>query len=197
LAGINYKANDGSEQFFRVDLDSGSAPGAGDYAIDIAMGDASSGHLENFNIYDNNDVLIDGTGGGSGISTNTGEYVDATLNTVAATTEWTGTPVVKTFSTTIFRLGIGGETLAGDVSVASFRLTFQEVPPTPVDVGSWITTEVGTYVRGITDQFGGGGNILEAWKAEAEAAAIAGPPYPYFQPVLKRLMLEYFISIQP
>lgn len=59
----------------------------------------------------------------------------------------------------------------------------------------WFVTEIGRWVRGLTNQFDGH-PTLARWKAEAEAAAIAGAPYPWFTSELQRRFLDYFISVQ-
>jgi len=59
----------------------------------------------------------------------------------------------------------------------------------------WFVTEIGRWVRGLTTQFDGH-PILARWKAEAEAAASAGAPYPWFTSELQRRFLDYFISVQ-
>src|SRR6185503_13784763 len=63
LAGINYKSNNGSPVLFKVDLSSGSAPGAGTYTVDLAVGDFNFSHQNAFQVKDTNTVLIDGTAG--------------------------------------------------------------------------------------------------------------------------------------
>lgn len=74
------------------------------------------------------------------------------------------------------------------------------VIPPGGDAGSpggtdWFVTEIGRWVRGLTTQFDGH-PTLARWKAEAEAAAIAGAPYPWFTSELQRRFLDYFISVQ-
>src|SRR3990167_669806 len=57
LGGINYGS---SPTQFRVDLASGSNPGAGDYAIDLAAGDAQGGVLtySDINVKDTSTSVI-------------------------------------------------------------------------------------------------------------------------------------------
>ena len=66
------------------------------------------------------------------------------------------------------------------------------LPSTGLD---WLDTEIGRWVRGITNQFDGH-LTLARWKAEALAAAQAGPTYPWFTSELQRRFLDYFISVQ-
>lgn len=123
IAGINYNPNSNGVRTFQVDLSSGSAPGAVTYTIDLAVGDASASHPQWFQVKDSSTVLIDGSGGGSGITTATDEYVDATLAKVTATTSWTGATVDKTFATTTVNLDHGNTGLSDVTSLAHFRLT--------------------------------------------------------------------------
>ncbi|HJQ66345.1 MAG TPA: hypothetical protein VJ816_08210 [Gemmatimonadales bacterium] len=121
IDGINYIGN-GTVRTFTIDLSSGSAPGAGTYTVDVAAGDPSAGHNQGFKVFDNTTVVLDGSNGGSGFTTTTGHYIDATLADVAATTSWTGTTTNKTFATTTAKLGIGYG--SGDATtIAHFRLT--------------------------------------------------------------------------
>lgn len=129
IAGINYKTHaTGGPRTFQVDLSSGSAPGAGNYLVDIAMGDAGAAQLQDFKLLDTSTVLIDGTNGGAGFATLSGHYRDATLTDIAATTTWTGTQVAKTFATTLAKLTINFDDIVNFVdadTVAHFRLTLQ------------------------------------------------------------------------
>ncbi len=138
IAGINYVSNT-LTKVWRVDLSSGSAPGASTYTIDLAVGDASAGHSAQwFQVFDTSTLLIDGSGGGAGLSTTTGHFIDASLANVAATTSWTGTPVSKTFATTIVELQYGLNGLADVTSVAHFRLTLgTPTPPSGVTGMPW------------------------------------------------------------
>jgi len=110
---------------WRADLDSGSAPGAGDYLIDFAAGNAAAPRAARLQVKDDSTVLIDATNGTSGYNMAAGHYLDATLSDIAATTTWTGTPVAKTFASTIARfvLNPGPETLSFNCAIAHFRLT--------------------------------------------------------------------------
>ena len=127
IVGINFTANDGTPRNFTIDLASGSAPGAGTYSIDLADGDAANfSHPEDFKILDTATVLIDGTNGGAGFTTTQAQYVDATLAIVTATINWTGTPVTKTFATTMAIIRTSIDNLGDNNCLAHFRLTLQE-----------------------------------------------------------------------
>ena len=134
LAGINF-ATSGVVRTFTVDLASGSAPGAGDYAVDLACGNAVfSTPKVDFKLFDNATLLIDGTNGGAGFNPAADHYRDATLTDVAATSSWTGTPVTKTFASTTVIFGHGYDNIGDNWQVAHFRLTLQAggavaVPP--------------------------------------------------------------------
>ena len=126
IAGIQYKENGFGERFFQADLSSGSAPGAGDYTADLALGDTFA-NKQAFKLYDDTSVLIDGTNGGAGYSTEAGHYIDATLTDVTASTTWTGTTVSKTFATTTAKVGIAAADAGFSLSttIAHFRLTLE------------------------------------------------------------------------
>ena len=120
IAGHVY-ANGATDGTFRIDLDSGSAPGAGDYALDIASGSQAGGDGK-FQIKDNTTVLITATR----VSLAANHFLDATLTDVTATTTWTGTPVVKTFASTIVYVISNYDDSGAHFSLlAHFRLTLQ------------------------------------------------------------------------
>jgi hypothetical protein len=122
IAGGNYSSTGG--RTFTVDLSSGSAPGTGNYTVDLAFGDPTTGRSHNFELRDTSTVLIDGTNGGTQYTTQADEYIDATLALISATTTWTGTTVSKTFATTTANLvyNVQGTNLT---ILAHFRLTLQ------------------------------------------------------------------------
>ena len=133
IAGENYRDNvNGSPSVFTVDLSSGSAPGAGNYTVDLAMGAASYGTLQHYQLLDTSTLLIDGTNGGSGFSTLTDHFRDATVADVAATTSWTGATSEETFATTTVNLSVGGIAGGSWTTPAHFRLTLQAGAATAV-----------------------------------------------------------------
>jgi len=125
IAGDNYTANAGTPSNFQVDLSSGSAPGAGTYTIDLAMGDSQAARTGEFRLKDNATVLIDGTNGGAGFVTNTGHFIDATLTDVTASVAWTGTTVSKVFSSSTVNLETGKDNIGGFTLMAHLRLALQ------------------------------------------------------------------------
>lgn len=137
LAGANYHVNDASQPKFVVDLSSGSAPGAGTYLVDLAAGD---GGTQDFKVYDNTTVLIDGTNGGSGYPVASVHWIDASLaNVVSGQFQtWPGTPVLKTFASTTAKLGIAVDAPGNITTLAHFRLTLQGGTSTNItpDTGS-------------------------------------------------------------
>ncbi|HJT92445.1 MAG TPA: hypothetical protein VJ777_10935 [Mycobacterium sp.] len=129
IAGSNYNGsvgNNGVVKQFKVDLSSGSAPGAGTYDVDVAMGETGFADIQDFKILDTSTVLIDGTNGGAGYVTGSGHFIDATLANIVASTTWTGTKATKTFATTLAAVGIGYDNVGGLSIVAHFRLTLQD-----------------------------------------------------------------------
>lgn len=128
IAGINDCTNNVAN-YFSIDLSSGSAPGAGTYMIDCAFGYALAQERVDFEIRDTATVLIDGRGGGNGITTTAaGKFIDATLAVVTASTTWTGTPVSKTFATQLCVVACALDNVSGgntDTPLAHFRLTLQ------------------------------------------------------------------------
>jgi hypothetical protein len=125
IAGQVYRNNTGVSSTWQVDLASGSAPGAGTYAVDLAFGATYAGPVNDFKLFDSTTLLIDGTNGGAGYATAGGHYRDATLTDIAATTTWTGTTVNKTFATTTAKLTISIDTLSSYTAIDHFRLTLQ------------------------------------------------------------------------
>lgn len=119
IAGANWTS---TSKTFQVDLSSGSAPGAGDYSVDIAAGDPGNSNPVNFDLKDNTTSLIYRSGY-FGLAAN--EFMDATLTEVTATTTWTGTPVTKTFASTTANLVISPDNV-GFSMMAHFRLTLEE-----------------------------------------------------------------------
>ena len=132
IAGINYSLPT-VEGIFRIDLASGSAPGAGLYTIDIALGDAgaaSGTHAQDARIKDDSTTLTTLTA-----STNEDHFLDATTADVAATTNWTGATANQTFATTTCYVVMNpGGTNADFTTIAHFRLTFN-AGATPTWVG--------------------------------------------------------------
>jgi hypothetical protein len=124
IAGKNGRGNDGNPKDFRVDLASGSAPGAGNYTVDIAFGDPLFTTNANFKLRDTTTVLIDGTNGATGyFALTVNQYLDASLALVAGGATWTGTPVAVTFATTTANLTLNYYSGGGQDEIAHFRLT--------------------------------------------------------------------------
>jgi hypothetical protein len=128
IAGANGEGN-GTPREFNVNLSSGSAPGAGTYTNDIAVGDSLASVRADFKVLDDTTVLIDGTNGGAGFGTAANDYIDASLAVVTATTTWTGATVSKTFATTTAKVQIAMDVIASYTFLAHFRLTLAPTPP--------------------------------------------------------------------
>jgi hypothetical protein len=127
IAGINYEPNGaGLSRSLVVDLSSGSAPGAGTYTIDLAVGDQAFAHPEDCIVYDNVTALITilaTTGGG-------GHFFDATTADVTASGTWTGTTVSKSFASTTAKVTLDATSSGSDfTTLAHFRLTKAGGPP--------------------------------------------------------------------
>lgn len=121
IAGYNY-IDPGNEVTFQVDLSSGSAPGAGTYAVDFALGAADGGTFnQEWVLKDDTSALITVTG----VTTSAGHYYDATVTNIAATTTWTGTSVNKVFASTTANFIGNVAAPAGYSGVAHFRLALQ------------------------------------------------------------------------
>ena len=110
---------------FRIDLSSGSAPGAGTYTVDLAFGDPAGSRIANFEVKDDATVVIDGRNGGAGFTTATGHFIDATLADVAATTTWTGATASKAFASTTVNVNVDPDNVGGYTLINHFRLTLQ------------------------------------------------------------------------
>jgi hypothetical protein len=129
IAGAVDNFNGTDHGIFKVDLTSGSAPGSGNYSVDLAFGSHAQGlgnSDHDFYIKDNTTVVIDGTNGGSGFQTAVDHHIDATLSDVSATTTWTGTPASVTFSSTAAFIVLNPDSLATKhTALNHFRLTLQ------------------------------------------------------------------------
>jgi hypothetical protein len=85
---------------------------------------------------------------------------------------------------------------SGNVSTAgtpTLTGTAVRTGPTVVypSAGSWTSSEVGNYFKGLTTQFDGL-NTLKSWKTDLQSALTAGTPYPQgISPELKRLALMF------
>jgi hypothetical protein len=125
IAGIFYFDNSAGANNFKVDLSSGSAPGAGDYAIDLAAGDNNVSQVEDVQVRDTTTVLIDmATAPGDFVTSGGTKYFDATKTERTATTTWNGVTVTKTFATTLAQLTVALPIGAGGFTcIAHFRLT--------------------------------------------------------------------------
>ena len=125
LAGSNViYAFAGGQKTFTVDLSSGSAPGAGNYIVDLALWGATWETVDDHVwLYDDTTLLLDASNGGSGYKLASNHWVDATLADVTATTSWTGTTAPFTYATTTAKLVAGGEGIGFYTQVAHFRLT--------------------------------------------------------------------------
>lgn len=150
IAGIDYRANGIAPKTLRIDLDSGSNPGAGTYTVDIALGDVNAQTVAAA-VKDTSSVVLDLTNGGAGYSVAGHHYIDATAADVAATTTWTGATTSKTFATTICNLDLGHASASGFSTIAHFRLTLQ--------AGSTytLTSDVGAFTetgRAMTPEVG-------------------------------------------
>jgi hypothetical protein len=118
IAGSNYTSS-GTTHTFIYDLSSGSAPGAGPYAVDFALGDAGNSATQDAILKDNTTALITITS----TATTAGHFIDATGTNVAATTTWTGTTVNKTWASTTVNFALNPSSAAIFTTLAHFRLT--------------------------------------------------------------------------
>lgn len=120
IAGVNYQSPSAITAIFKVDLNSGSAPGAGNYSIDLAAGDTPAGrHYSFVQVLDGSTTLINFNGTTAG----GGHYFDATGTDITASSSWTGTPVTKSFATTnaFFQMSSTDDFAC----IAHFRMTLQ------------------------------------------------------------------------
>ena len=122
LAGINYVFVSTGADMFRVDLSSGSAPGAGNYTVDIAAGQWSQGRTLEYELRDSATPVITGVEK----TTAANEFVDATQTIRSpGTSSWDLVRVTAdvTFSTTTVNLALIITSVFS--MVAHFRLTLQ------------------------------------------------------------------------
>ena len=144
LAGANYDNTEHDVATLTIDLSSGSVPGAGDYAIDLAAGDALVARgYDSVTVKDNTTTLITFSGTNSAAN----DFFDATgtsLGPFNSGAAWTGTPVTKTFATTTAKFSFAG--LGGAGLVAHFRLTKAGGSGSSLDVTGQTPTEILTTV---------------------------------------------------
>lgn len=123
IAGKHYVYKDNNRNF-DIDLSSGSAPGAGTYTIDLAIGQTQNGggtETQEFTVKDTTTALITE----SGQATAANHLLDATLANLLATTTWAGTTVDKTFATTLCRLNVNPTGAGTYTQPSHFSLTLQ------------------------------------------------------------------------
>ncbi len=136
LAGLNnvYTDTNGGIGDFRIDLASGSAPGAGTYTIDNAIGayDTASA-VDLATLKDNTTVVL--TMVSSFTSTIAGHFLDATgmdRNPGSGSWDSVRTTASATFATTTAICHIENTSASGNAAQwAHFRLTLEEVPTGP------------------------------------------------------------------
>ena len=123
IAGANYGPGIGLRTF-TVALDSGSAPGAGDYTVDLALGDTDP-DTQSLLVRDDTTTVIDVSNGGAGFAIAGGHYRDATATDVTASTTWTGATASVTFASTTVNVDINIPAILAISRLAHFRLTLQ------------------------------------------------------------------------
>jgi len=116
IAGIYFITS--ATDTLRVDLSSGSAPGAGTYTIDLAAGDQATGEQEEIIVKDDTTTLITVSA-----ATSAGHFIDATLVDRTASTTWNGATVDKTFASTTCNVVVNPASGGIFPCLAHFRLT--------------------------------------------------------------------------
>lgn len=122
IAGINFVDPLSSEWVFRIDLASGSAPGAGTYTLDLAIGDPLAPRQYSIEVRDTSTVRLSV----AGTADNTHHYLDATSALIAEGPTWLGTQVSNvSFSTTTVNVVMNpGGLLNQYHTLAHFRLIY-------------------------------------------------------------------------
>jgi hypothetical protein len=123
IAGFNSFNNNGTGGTFRVTL-----PIAATYLIDLAFGDPVADHLTDFKLFDNVTLVLDGSNAGAGFPTPVGRFIDATLASVVASTNWTGTRISQSFASTTLNLAVGGDNIGSFTPLAHLRISALEPP---------------------------------------------------------------------
>jgi hypothetical protein len=108
---------------FKIDLSSGSAPGAGTYTMDLAIGRATSTTTAIFQVKDDTSVVLQVAAPGTSLGVN--HFLDATLTDVTGSGTWAGTPITQAFSSTTVNVVLNQSVDTFNVSLAHFRLTLQ------------------------------------------------------------------------
>jgi len=182
IAGYIYwvQAQSGVITGLKVDLASGSAPGAGTYDVDFAHGACLFGPKVAAEIRDDTTVVKDLTNGGAGYQLATDHYIDATGADVAATTTWGGATASLTFATTTVILYVTPYNFSSYGIPAHFRLTLQEAGPTTVEAdgaaaGAATATALAAGLAGATTTAAGAASTSAAGAAlHAVVVAAAG-----------------------
>jgi hypothetical protein len=127
LAGIAYRSNASAAAIYRIDLASGTCPGAGTYTLDIAAGDANAAgvSLNTLQIFDNATMILDLTNGGAGYAAASNAFIDATgvSRTRTAGQPWNGATINKVFASTTLFIKFPMNNISGTTVLAHFRLT--------------------------------------------------------------------------
>lgn len=123
IAGCNYSS---TTRLFTVDLSSGSAPGAGNYLVDLAENINGQAHTIEVQLKDSSTVLVSV----SGLAIAADHYVDATGADVGpCTTTWTGTRPTYAYLTTTATV-LQNASALDFIGIAHFRLTKQAAATT-------------------------------------------------------------------
>jgi hypothetical protein len=123
IAGRAYAGATNSTNTFSVDLSSGSAPGTGNYTLDLAAGDDGNISFEIFRVTDGTTTFVDT--GTTALFVLAGHYLDANLTDIAATTLWTGVPLAITAGNVTINLDMNYGGANSYSTIAHFRLTLQ------------------------------------------------------------------------
>lgn len=124
VGGINY--NTSGLASFRVDLSSGSAPGAGTYLVDFAFGDWGFGHAFSVMRVKDDTTIVIGNFTGTNTSQSYFNPTGAQSGGLVDTDDWDDftTPQSVAFASTTARCEM--QTSGDAATLAHFRLTLQE-----------------------------------------------------------------------
>lgn len=130
LAGDNFiNFGPGRPAIFKVDLSSGSAPGSGDYTVDLAVGlQSGAASYDSVNVKDNTSSVIafSGTTGGAN------HYFDATgTDRAPGTSSWDLVRSTASVTFTTTTVSLEAIFAAGATWIAHFRLTLVTAGTTP------------------------------------------------------------------
>jgi len=115
LAGLNCQINNGGSSVFRVDL-----PALGTYSIGLALGDAVANNPQNNHVrISSTSVVL------ASVDVNTNQFVADATGAISLPAQWptANVSIQKTFSSTILRVQLSGQSDSNSTCISHLRVT--------------------------------------------------------------------------